>query len=187
MADDALNKKIRARGNEFFKSISGEAPSIFNKGWWTGKVMDWAMRNEEFKVQLFRFVDVLPYLNTSESLTKHIQEYFGGEGQDIPSVLKWGAKGSGWGGGLAGKLMAKSIRSNIESMAKQFIIGENIKQALKSLNKMRKDDFAFTVDILGEATVSEDEGIQYQQSYLELLDGLSKDADNWKTLGQGSG
>ncbi|RQD62532.1 MAG: L-glutamate gamma-semialdehyde dehydrogenase [Desulfonatronovibrio sp. MSAO_Bac4] len=183
MNSDELNVKIRARGQEFFKSISGEAPSIFNKGWWTGKVMDWAMRNEDFKVQLFRFVDVLPYLNTSESLTKHIQEYFGGQGQDIPSVLKWGAKSSGWGGGLAGKLMAKSIRSNIESMAKQFIIGENIKQAQKSLNKLRKDNFAFAVDILGEATVSEAEGEQYKQSYLELLDGLASSQGSWKALG----
>ena len=47
------------RGKEFFASISGEAPSIFNKGWWTGKVMDWSMKNENFKIQLFRFVDVL--------------------------------------------------------------------------------------------------------------------------------
>ncbi|MFO7728257.1 MAG: L-glutamate gamma-semialdehyde dehydrogenase [Desulfonatronovibrio sp.] len=182
MSDDVLNSRIRERGREFFESISGEAPSIFNKGWWTGKVMDWAMRNEDFKVQLFRFVDVLPYLNTSESLTRHIQEYFGGQEQDIPSVLKWGAKSAGWGKGLAGKLMAKSIRSNIESMAKQFIIGENIKQALKTLHKMRKDNFAFTVDILGEATVSEEEGQQYQQSYLDLVDGLAKDADKWKAL-----
>ncbi len=186
MSNDVLNARIRARGKEFFESISGEAPSIFNKGWWTGKVMDWAMRNEDFKVQLFRFVDVLPYLNTSESLTKHIQEYFGGEGQEIPSVLKWGAKSAGWGKGLAGKLMAKSIRSNIESMAKQFIIGENIKQALKTLNKMRKDEFAFTVDILGEATVSEEEGKQYQQSYLDLLEGLASDAGKWKALGGSS-
>ncbi len=187
MSNDALNSKIRARGKEFFQSISGEAPSIFNKGWWTGKVMDWAMRNEDFKVQLFRFVDVLPYLNTSESLTRHIHEYFGGENQDIPAVLKWGAKSTGWGKGLAGKLMARSIRSNIESMAKQFIIGENIKQALKTLHKMRKDNFAFTVDILGEATVSEKEGLEYQQSYLELLDGLGKDAGKWKALEDGDG
>ncbi|MFP4127935.1 MAG: L-glutamate gamma-semialdehyde dehydrogenase [Desulfonatronovibrio sp.] len=186
MTSEELNSRIRDRGREFFESISGEAPSIFNKGWWTGKVMDWAMRNEDFKVQLFRFVDVLPYLNTSESLTRHIQEYFGGQEQDIPSVLKWGAKSAGWGKGLAGKLMAKSIRSNIESMAKQFIIGENIKQALKTLHKMRRDNFAFTVDILGEATVSEEEGQQYQQSYLDLLDGLAKDADKWKAL-DGSG
>jgi RHH-type transcriptional regulator, proline utilization regulon repressor / proline dehydrogenase / delta 1-pyrroline-5-carboxylate dehydrogenase len=187
MSNDILNARISARGKEFFQSISGEAPSIFNKGWWTGKVMDWAMRNEDFKVQLFRFVDVLPYLNTSESLTRHIQEYFGGENQDIPSVLKWGVKGAGWGKGLAGKLMSRSIRSNIESMAKQFIIGENIKQALKTLHKMRKDNFAFTVDILGEATVSEQEGIQYEQSYLELLDGLAQDADKWKALGGSNG
>ncbi|WP_028575286.1 L-glutamate gamma-semialdehyde dehydrogenase [Desulfonatronovibrio hydrogenovorans] len=186
-SNDVLNTRIRARGREFFESIKGEAPSIFNKGWWTGKVMDWAMRNEDFKVQLFRFVDVLPYLNTSDSLTRHIQEYFGGDDQEIPSVLKWGAKGTGWGGGLAGKIMAKSIRSNIESMAKQFIIGENIKQGLKTLNRLRKDDFAFTVDILGEATVSEEEGIQYQQSYLELLDGLAKGASSWKALGGGEG
>ncbi|MFO8033076.1 MAG: hypothetical protein R6U22_11080, partial [Desulfohalobiaceae bacterium] len=58
-----LNPSIKERGKKFFNSISGEAPSVFNKGWWTGKVMDWSMRNEEFKVQLFRFVDVLPYLN----------------------------------------------------------------------------------------------------------------------------
>jgi hypothetical protein len=34
------------------------------------------MRNESFKVQLFRFVDVLPYLTTGESLSRHIKEYF---------------------------------------------------------------------------------------------------------------
>lgn len=56
----ALEPRILARGKEFFASIAGEAPSIFNKGWWTGKVMDWAMKNEAFKVQMFRFVDVLP-------------------------------------------------------------------------------------------------------------------------------
>lgn len=49
--DQQIEQKIVARGQEFFNSISGEAPSIFNKGWWTGKVMDWSMKNEDFKVQ----------------------------------------------------------------------------------------------------------------------------------------
>ncbi|SDN99613.1 L-glutamate gamma-semialdehyde dehydrogenase [Desulfonauticus submarinus] len=178
-----LNAKIKERGKEFFTSIRGEAPSVFNKSWWTGKVMDWAMQNENFKVQLFRFVDVLPYLDTTESLTRHIEEYFTGDEHDLPAVLKWGAKGAaGFGKGLAGKLLAKTIRSNLESMAKQFIIGENTKQAIKTLNKLRKDNFAFTVDILGEATVSEEEGFQYQQSYLDLLDALAKEAKKWKGL-----
>jgi len=185
MDSSALDIKIRERGKEFFASISGEAPSIFNKGWWTGKVMDWSMKNENFKVQLFRFVDVLPYLNTGDSLTRHIDEYFAGEDQDVPKVLKWGAgaMGSGLGGKLAAGLMAKTIRSNIEGMAKQFIIGENTPDAMKNLKKIRKDGFAFTVDILGEATVSEIESEAYMKEYMELLDALKKDHTSWSGLG----
>lgn len=187
MDSSALDKKIRERGREFFASISGEAPSIFNKGWWTGKVMDWSMKNENFKVQLFRFVDVLPYLNTSDSLTRHIDEYFAGDDQDVPKVLKWGAgaMGSGLGGKLAAGLMAKTIRSNIEGMAKQFIIGENTADAMKNLKKIRKDGFAFTVDILGEATVSEIESEAYLNQYMELLAALKKEHASWPALGAG--
>jgi RHH-type proline utilization regulon transcriptional repressor/proline dehydrogenase/delta 1-pyrroline-5-carboxylate dehydrogenase len=183
MADEHMNQHITARGKEFFASISGEAPSIFNKGWWTGKVMDWAMKNENFKVQLFRFVDVLPYLNTGDSLNRHIQEYFAVDNQDIPAVMKWGAKGAtGIGGKLASKVMSKTIRANIEGMAKQFIIGENTKQALKTLAKLRKDNFAFTIDILGEASVNEAEAEQYMNSYLDLLDGLKSSYTKWNNL-----
>lgn len=185
MDSTVLDKKIVDRGKEFFKSISGEAPSIFNKGWWTGKVMDWSMRNENFKVQLFRFVDVLPYLNTSESLSRHIDEYFAGDDQDVPAVLKWGAGalGSGFAGKLAGGLVAKTIRSNIEGMAKQFIIGENTADAIKNLKKIRKDGFAFTIDILGEAAVSEIESEAYLQEYMTLLEALGPEYPKWPALG----
>ena len=178
-----IGPKIKARGKEFFASINGEAPSIFNKGWWTGRVIDWSMRNEEFKTQLFRFVDVFPYLTTGESLNRHIEEYFASQDQDIPPVLKWGAKGARLGGGLTSKMLAKTLRFNIQNMAKQFIIGENTKDALKNLNKLRENNFAFSIDILGEATVSEEEADQYQRSYLDLLDALEKGQKDWKSLG----
>ena len=152
--DQQIEQKIVERGQEFFNSISGEAPSIFNKGWWTGKVMDWSMKNEDFKVQLFRFVDVLPYLNTSESLLRHIREYFASSGSEVPSVLRWGAGKAGLGGALTAKIMGGAIRSNIESMGRQFIIGQNVKEAMGGLAKLRKDGFAFTVDLLGEASVT---------------------------------
>jgi RHH-type proline utilization regulon transcriptional repressor/proline dehydrogenase/delta 1-pyrroline-5-carboxylate dehydrogenase len=180
-----LETKIKARGKEFFASISGEKPSIFNKGWWTGKVMDWAMRNEQFKVQLFRFVDVLPYLVSGESLGRHIEEYFAGQDQDIPGVLKWGAKSAGLGGGLAAKVFARTIRSNIEGMAKQFIVGENVSEASKTLGRLRKERFAFTVDVLGEATVSEEEADEYRKAYLGLLEELDREQRTWKSLGTG--
>ena len=178
--DQQLEQKIVERGKAFFKSISGEAPSIFNKGFWTGKVMDWAMQNEEFKVQLFRFVDVLPYLNTSESLLRHIREYFTGEeAGDVPKVLKWGAGAAGFGGAITGKIMGSAIRSNIEGMARQFIIGENVKEALKGLAKLRKDGFTFTVDLLGEASVSEEEADAYAAGYHEVLDAMASEQAKW--------
>lgn len=166
---------IMARGKEFFSSIKGESPSIFNKSWWTGKVMDWCMANENFKVQMFRFVDVLPYLNTTESLQRHMEEYFGDPEADMPSVLKWGVDGVGKGGKLAAMMVSRTMRSNIEKMAKQFIIGENTKDAVKNIRKLRKDGFAVVVDLLGEATVNESEAAAYAAGYLELLDALAKE------------
>ncbi len=183
MSENSLDSRINAKSREFLSSISGEAPSVFNKNYWTGKVMDWCMKNEQFKVQMFRFVDVLPYLNTSSSLTRHVREYFSTGTDDIPSILKWGAKGASFGGNLTGAILGRTIRSNIEKMARSFIIGENAKEAVKSIYKLRRDGFAFTVDILGEATVNEVEAESYMQQYLDLLDTLEEAQANWQPLG----
>ena len=184
--EQMLEQKIIARGKEFFASISGEAPSIFNKDWWTGKVMDWAMQNEDFKIQLFRFVDVMPYLNTSESLLRHINEYFGkGEEGSMPGVMRMTAKASRFGGALVGKAMGAFVRSNITSMGRQFIIGQNVDEALKGLAALRKDGFAFTVDLLGEASVNEEESEAYAAGYHEVLDALAKEQHAWPALRPG--
>jgi RHH-type proline utilization regulon transcriptional repressor/proline dehydrogenase/delta 1-pyrroline-5-carboxylate dehydrogenase len=183
MDDSDLDKRIRERGREFFSVIKDEKPTIFDKGWWTGKLTEWCMGNDSFKVQLFRFVDVLPYLTTSHSLSRHLEEYFATDDEDIPSVLKWGAKTAGIGGRITGTILAQTIRANIESMARQFIIGENAKDALNVLTKLRKNNFGFTVDILGEASVSAKEAEQYQLSYLDLLDTLKKEEKKWTSLG----
>src|SRR5690349_8404031 len=71
MNDSDLNSRIMARGKELFSVISGEKPSLFDKGAWMGKVMDWCMKNEAFKVRMFRFVDVFPSLTTGKLLADH--------------------------------------------------------------------------------------------------------------------
>lgn len=187
MSTPELERKIIERGKEFFEAISGEAPSIFNKGWWTGKVMDWSMKDEDFKVSLFRFVDVLPCLHTSESLNRHIHEYFATESGDMPPVMKLGLKGAGVVGKLGGNFMAKAISKNIERMGRQFIIGQDAKEAVKNLHKLRKDGFAFTIDILGEATVSEAESEARMQEHLDLLESLAEVRKKFTPLGDASG
>ena len=48
------------------------------------------MNMPAFKVELFRFVDVLPVLHDSTEVARHIQEYFCRPEQNFPSVLQMG-------------------------------------------------------------------------------------------------
>ncbi len=181
-----LEKSILQTGKEFFTNIGREKPSLFAMDFWTGKVMDWCMKNDEFKVQMFRFIDVLPYLTTEDSLGRHIQEYFA-QDENVPAVLRIGAKTSGLGGKLAMKILGATIRKNLETMALQFIIGGTVSETVKNLKKLReKNHFAFTLDILGEKTTNEAEAELYVNNYMDLINGLAAAQSAWKPLGDTS-
>jgi RHH-type proline utilization regulon transcriptional repressor/proline dehydrogenase/delta 1-pyrroline-5-carboxylate dehydrogenase len=174
--------KIRTKGEEIMKRMEGQSKvSLFSKDFWYGSIMDWSMKNDQFKTQMFRFVDVLPSLGSGTEVARHLKEYFTAEeGAELPPVFNVGLGL----GSLAPSLMAGAIRKNVTQMAKMFITGENPEEALPVLKKARQNKITFTVDILGEATLSEKEGFEYQQKYLELIDGLSKDQAKWDEIPQ---
>lgn len=177
-----LETRIRETGLWLYQLIEGESPSVFQKEYWTGKVLDWCMQDENFKVQMFRFVDVFPYLTTSEAIARHLQEYFSAPGMNFPVAVQWGIKFLS-PSSIAARMIAKSIAGNISSMAKQFIVGANPQEALPGLEKLREQDMAFTVDLLGEAVVSEKEAATYLDRYLELFDVLHEARTSWEPLG----
>ena len=185
MTQRDLEDRIHDCGRQFFTTIGDERPSLFNKSAWTGKLMDACMRNERFKVQLFRFIDVLPYLTTMDSFSRHLDEYFGSE-ESLPAVLKWGLRGLGWGGTLAKSAASAATRKNLEMMARDFIVGATASETVARLHTLREQGFAFTVDVLGEATVSEREADEYLAGYRGLLDALGKAQRGWPALGGGS-
>lgn len=173
---DADQKRIVEIGSEILKKMeSNSKVSLFSKDFWYGSIMDWSMKNETFKTNMFRFVDVLPSLNSSSEVAQHLKEYFTEGGAELPSVFNVGLGL----GSLAPGLMAGAIKKNVTQMAKMFITGENPSEALPVLKKMRKNNMTFTVDILGEATLSEKEAAEYLNKYQELMDGLAKDAQTW--------
>ncbi len=186
MDQSFIDDRIINRGRELFSAISDEKPSLFNSGNWLGKVMDWAMSDEQFKTRLFRFVDVFPSLKTSEQLTRHLHEYFE-TGGELPPVLTAGVKVAGMLGGVGGNLLARAVSANIREMGRQFIVGETTVEAVKNLRRVRGDGFAFAVDLLGEATLSHEEGVRYAHTYLELIEALGKAASDWVPLGGSSG
>lgn len=166
-----MQEDIRKIGRAIFESMKGSTTSAFNKGWWTGKVMDWTMKRPDFKVAMFRFVDVLPYLHSNEEVAKHLRDYFMGDDHELPPVLQWGI-GSLASTGIGARIAGMAIKKNIEQMARQFIVGETAEDALPALRKIVANGFAFTVDLLGEAALSETEAQHYQNSYLKILDVL---------------
>jgi RHH-type proline utilization regulon transcriptional repressor/proline dehydrogenase/delta 1-pyrroline-5-carboxylate dehydrogenase len=174
----SLDPKIVQVGEEIFANLKEDGQSIFNKDWWYGRIMDWSMRNKAFKTQMFRFVDVLPTLQSSSEVAKHLKEYFSEKNGDLPSIFNFGLGI----GGLAPSLMAGAIKKNINDMANMFIVGEDGPAALPKLVKGRQKPIGFTVDILGEATLSESEAIEYQKKYLQLLEDLAKASDAWPTI-----
>ena len=180
MKSQDLEQSVRQTGERIFKSLEEDNGSIFNKDWWYGRIMDWSMKNEHFKVQMFRFVDVLPYLQSSSEVAKHLKEYFAESGDDLPSVFNFGLGL----GSLAPGILAGAVKKNVTQMAKMFITGESPEDALPALQKARNQKITFTADLLGEATLSEKEAHDYLTRYLELIKWLANDAKKWEHIPQ---
>ena len=184
--DSNLENRIQQSGLRLYDLIEGESPSVFQREFWSGKMLEWCMQNEAFKVEMFRFIDVLPYLDRSESILRHLQEYFSGSDMSFPLFLQWGIKSLD-PRSIASKVVAKTIKHNITTMARQFIVGSDPRSALSVLRKLRSQGMAFTIDLLGEAVVSEEEAGEYVARYMDLFDTLNEAQANWPALGDGSG
>lgn len=176
LSNSSLEPAIRSWGDKLFSLIdSAETPTLFSKKGLYGALMEWAMRDEQFKIQLFRFVDVLPTLTSSAEISKHLNEYLGDDRVNLSPALRLGLKGAGG----ASWLFGSGIKAQVASMARQFMLGDDRREILEILHKLHRQNIAFTVDILGEAVVSETEADHYAQRYLDLLELLGGALPKW--------
>ncbi len=177
----ALEPSIRQWGEKIFALMdAAEPPSLFSKKGFYGTLMEWAMRDEHFKTQLFRFVDVLPTLTSSSEIARHLQEYLGDDQVKLSPALKMGLKAAGGASWLVGA----GVKSQVTGMARQFMLGNDPKEILATLRQLNDQDIAFTVDILGEAVVSEPEADYYARRYLDLMESLGKEVPRWSHVCQ---
>ncbi len=66
------------------------AAHVLDRRWWDDRIMAWAMQDESVKVQMFRFIDVLPMLTDRDAVTRHLHEYFHDVRQYLPSAARLG-------------------------------------------------------------------------------------------------
>ncbi len=176
-----LQPLIVELGSQLWEQIRRRQPSFFERRWWDDRILGAAMGDESLKVQMFRFVDVLPRLKTHEAVTQHLHEYF----EEVQAHLPWAVQLVRFGiehispDSILSRTLAYNARSNAMRMAKRFIAGETSSEVLAALHQMRSAGQAFTLDLLGEAVISEQEADSYQQRYLQLIDDLALDVNSW--------
>ena len=147
----SLEEKIKQIGKEIFNGVRNSKTSFFDRSFWSTKLMEIGMKNEKLKVELFRFVDVLPTLYSDDQLARHIQEYFSnfkGENSELIKIATDISSGS-----FIGKMAAGvAVRTGVTQMARTFIAGANVKEVIDIVGishgkSLRKKKMAFTVDI----------------------------------------
>ncbi|MBI4965967.1 MAG: bifunctional proline dehydrogenase/L-glutamate gamma-semialdehyde dehydrogenase [Desulfomonile tiedjei] len=171
-----LEDSVRKIGREIYSLMTQEVPSIFDRKTWNGRLMEWAMKDEDVRVQLFRFVDVLPCLKSDALVVRMLNEYFEGV-KDNPLL-----QGLGRVSTMLPRISAKVARRSVESLAAQFIAGRDHTDTLKSVLRLRDQGIGFTIDLLGEEVLSEKEAAVYVERYLNLLNSLSPEVLNWPEI-----
>ena len=180
----SLKNEIEQRGMRIFELVEQHLESPFSKAGFHQRMMALSMRDEQLKVHLFRLVDVLPSLRTSAEVIEHLQEYLADTSDGFTPLIRAGVRLAG----VVPWLSARVLRWNVSEMAHQFIAGKNPRDLMKTLRKRRAQKIGFTVDLLGEAVVSEREADEYAARCLELLEILARETQGWTDpLGKNSG
>jgi RHH-type proline utilization regulon transcriptional repressor/proline dehydrogenase/delta 1-pyrroline-5-carboxylate dehydrogenase len=171
----ALQTEIEQRGERIFDLVDRHPEPLFSKAGFYQRMMALSMRDEHFKVQLFRFVDVLASLHRGTDIVQHLDEYFADMRNGYAPLIRTGVRAARIVPWVSGQL----LRWNVSGMARQFIAGRNPKDVMKTLRKRRAQGIGFTVDLLGEAVVSEQEAGEYATRCLELLEHLCHETRDW--------
>ncbi|NEQ30537.1 MAG: L-glutamate gamma-semialdehyde dehydrogenase [Leptolyngbya sp. SIO4C5] len=148
---------------------------------WDDRLLAIAMDNPGLRVQLFRFIDCLPALHSKAEIARHLQEYLGDPSVELPEALK-GILNFANPDSMPGQIAATTFSKAVETLAHKYIAGETIEQVIKTVERLRKDKMTFTVDLLGEAVITEAEAQDYLNGYLTLMEQLTQAAKKWSTV-----
>ena len=143
------------------------------------KAMDLASRDAELKAALFRFVDVVPACRNMDDLAQHLVGFLR-EVDEPPGGWAPISVAMRMGGSRAGRAaLGRAAATGVRHMAHRFIVGENPAAAMGDLRELWKEGVASSVDLLGEATVTQAEAQHYATRCSDALDTLVAATAKW--------
>jgi len=147
-------------------------------GHWLEQFLIRLTNDESFMVQALRFIDVLPALDDDRELARHLLEYFGQGDFPLPKAATWGIKHVS--GGTASHIVAPAVRAVVQNIARRFIGGASTDEVCQTVEHIRGAGMNSSLDLLGEAVVSEVEAEGYRDSYLKLIADMAPRVADWQ-------
>ena len=172
--DPRVETELRAIGVELaasFPSASRQPLRALD-----ARAMELASSDRELRAALFRFVDVVPACRSLDDLARHLIGFLE-EVPDAPPPIPVALKMSGTRPGRAA--LGAAAAGGVRHLAHRFIVGETPATALGTLRKLWDGGVASSVDLLGEATVTESEADRYAARCLEAIEQLAGATRRW--------
>jgi RHH-type proline utilization regulon transcriptional repressor/proline dehydrogenase/delta 1-pyrroline-5-carboxylate dehydrogenase len=174
LPEEALEREIQRIGTELHASF----PSALRHPVRTvdARAMEMASSDQELRAALFRFVDVVPACRSLDDVARHLSDFLD-EVPDAPVPLEAAVRIAHTKAGRTalGAAAARGVRH----IAHRFIVGETPKDALGVLSQLWSRGVASSVDLLGEATVTEAEADRYAGRCAAALTDLSDAVRAW--------
>src|SRR5918999_2456964 len=140
------------------------------------KAMELASQDQELRAALFRFVDVTPACRNLDDLARHLTAYLEEVGERPPPIAA-AMRMSGTKPGRAALGIAAA--TGVRRMAHRFIVGETPKRAVRAIGQLWERGAAVSLDLLGEATVTQAEADRYAARCMDALETLAEAAPRW--------
>jgi RHH-type proline utilization regulon transcriptional repressor/proline dehydrogenase/delta 1-pyrroline-5-carboxylate dehydrogenase len=140
------------------------------------RLMAWVAKDPQLRAALFRFVDVRPACRGLDDLGRHLAGFLG-EVDRRPAPVALGDRLARMPAtrGVVGGLAAVAVRR----MAHRFIVAEDERSAAPVLQRLWLQNVAASIDLLGEATVTEAEADRYAERCARTLRELTDRARRW--------
>src|SRR5678816_4374846 len=119
MANVTSEQEVQRLARALYQQAARQKPALFDAQDLLGRMIDWSLDDESLRVALFRFVDVLPSLESSAEIGRHLEEYFSRVDHALSglAILAQALH--------AGTLVAPVVRRNVIRLARRFIAEES--------------------------------------------------------------
>jgi proline dehydrogenase len=141
------------------------------------RMMDRIADRPDLRAAIFRLVDVRPACRTLPDVAAHLAALL--DEVEAPAAPFGLARTLAGRGVVSRTLVGAAGAAGVRAMAGRFIVGEDAAAALPAIRRLWKGGVATSVDLLGEATVSEAEADAYAERCISVLRTLTAGTSGW--------